>query len=149
MCIRDRTTLAAPGDFVRYELALENSSNLGMATDVVLLDQLPQGLRYMPGSVVIDGSAGPDPLISPDATMLEFRFDELDAGDRVSVSYVVEIVGGERNDELVNRATAAADGGLVSNEASASIRLTEDLFRNSGTIIGPVSYTHLTLPTIA
>jgi len=135
---RTLTTLAAPGDFVRYELALENSSNLGMATNVVLLDQLPHGLRFVSGSVVIDGTAAPDPLISPDATTLEFRFDELDAGERLAISYVVEVIGGERNDELVNRATAAAHGGLASNEASASIRLTEDLFRNSGTIIGRV-----------
>jgi uncharacterized repeat protein (TIGR01451 family) len=135
---RTLTTLAAPGDFVRYELALENSSTLGMATDIVLFDQLPHGLRFIAGSVVVDGSAAADPVLSADAMTLEFRFDELDAGERLSVSYVVEIIGGERNDELVNRATAVASGGLVSNEAAAAIRLTEDLFRNSGTIIGRV-----------
>ena len=135
---RTLTTLAAPGDFVRYELALENSSTLGMATDVILFDQLPLGLRFMPGSVMVNGSAAADPAVSADATRLEFRFSELDAGERLSISYVVEIIGGERNDELVNRATAVASGGLASNEASASIRLTEDLFRNSGTIIGRV-----------
>jgi len=135
---RTLTTVAAPGDFVRYELALENSSSSGTATGIVLFDQLPPGVRFVPGSVVVDGVSAPDPVISPDASMLEFNFVSLDVGVRLSLSYVVEIVGGERNDELVNRATAVASGGLISNEATASIRLTEDLFRNSGTIIGRV-----------
>jgi uncharacterized repeat protein (TIGR01451 family) len=135
---RTLTTVAAPGDFVRYELALENSSSSGTATGIVLFDQLPPGVRFVPGSVVVDGVNAADPVISPDASMLEFNFVSLDVGVRLSLSYVVEIVGGERNDELVNRATAVASGGLISNEATASIRLTEDLFRNSGTIIGRV-----------
>ena len=45
----------------------------------------------------------------------------------------------KRNEELVNTATAFAGGGLVSNESNAAaIRLTEDLFRSTGTIIGRV-----------
>jgi len=135
---RTQTTVAAPGDFVRYELALENSSSSGMATDIRLFDQLPRGVRFVPGSAVVDGANVPDPIISPDAAMLEFNFVSLDIGERLSISYVVEIIGGERNDELINRATAIANGGLISNEATASIRLTEDLFRNSGTIIGRI-----------
>jgi uncharacterized repeat protein (TIGR01451 family) len=135
---RTQTTIAAPGDFVRYELALENSSSSGMATDIELIDQLPLGVRFVPGSVVVDGAAAPDPEISADASVLEFGFASLDIGERLAISYVVEIIGGERDDELVNRATAFASGGLISNEATALIRLTEDLFRNSGTIIGRV-----------
>jgi uncharacterized repeat protein (TIGR01451 family) len=135
---RTLTTVAAPGDFVRYELALENNSASGMATDIVLVDRLPGGVRFASGSVVVDGNSAADPEISPDGTTLSFSFVSLDVGERLSLSYVVEIVGGKRNDELVNRATAFANGGLISNEAMASIRLTEDLFRNSGTIIGRV-----------
>jgi len=135
---RTLTAVAAPGDFVRYELALENSSSSGMASDIELFDQLPRGVRFVSGSTVVNGAGAPDPMISPDASILEFNFVSLDVGERLSLSYVVEIVGGERNDELVNRATAFASGGLISNEAMASIRLTEDLFRNSGTIIGRV-----------
>lgn len=135
---RTLTTVAAPGDFVRYELALENNSSSGMATDIELFDQLPPGVRFVPDSVVVDGVSAPDPVISPDASMLEFNIVSLDVGERLSISYVVEIVGGNRNDELVNRATAVASGGLTSNEATASIRLTEDLFRNSGTIVGRI-----------
>ena len=135
---RTLTTVAAPGDFVRYELTLENSSTSGMATAIDLFDQLPRGVRFVSGSVIVDGASAPDPVVSPDAMTLKFSFMSLDVGERLSLTYVVEIVGGERDDKLVNRATAFASGGLISNEATASIRLTEDLFRNSGTIIGRV-----------
>jgi uncharacterized repeat protein (TIGR01451 family) len=91
---RTQTTIAAPGDFVRYELALENSSSSGMATDIELIDQLPLGVRFVPGSVVVDGAAAPDPEISADASVLEFGFASLDIGERLAISYVVEIIGG-------------------------------------------------------
>ncbi|MBT8100059.1 MAG: DUF11 domain-containing protein, partial [Gammaproteobacteria bacterium] len=135
---RTLATTAAPGDFVRYELILENASNAGLATNIRLVDELPVGVRFVPGSVNLDGTGTSDPSISTDLRTLEFNFTSLDSGDSLTVEYVVEVIGGKRNDELVNRATAFAGGGLVSNEASVMIRLTEDLFRSTGTIIGRV-----------
>ena len=132
------TTTAAPGDFVRYELVLENSSVSGIATDIQLIDQLPAGVRFIPGSVTIDGNDAPDPVISTDLRTLEFNISPLNVSERATVAYVVEIITGKQNQEIVNRATAFAAGGLISNEATASIRLTEDLFRSTGTIIGRV-----------
>ena len=135
---RTLTTTASPGDFVRYELFLENASNAGLATNIRLIDELPGGVRFVPGSVTINDIDADDPVISSDLRTLEFNITSLDAGDDITIAYVVEIIGGKRNDELVNRATAFAGGGLTSNEASVVIRLTEDLFRSSGTIIGRV-----------
>ncbi len=135
---RTQTSVAAPGDFVRYELVLENASVNGAATNIQIFDQLPSGVRFLPGSVTINGSAGPDPVISADLRTLQFDINMLGVAERVTIFYVVEIIGGERGDELVNRATALAGAGLVSNEATALIRLKEDLFRTTGTIIGRV-----------
>jgi uncharacterized repeat protein (TIGR01451 family) len=135
---RTTMTIAAPGDFVRYELVLENASDTGIADEVQIVDQLPPGVRFVPGSVTIDGVDAADPLISPDLGTLTFSIDTLPVSGRISIFYVVEIVGGKRDDELVNTATAFAAGGLVSNESSAVIRLTEDLFRSTGTLIGRV-----------
>lgn len=132
------TTVAAPGDFIRYELTLENASPNGAATDIQINDQLPPGVRFVPGSVTVDGVAAPDPTISPDLSALTFNLSGLAVGQQASVFYVVEIVSGARDAELINRATAFAGAGLVSNEASAAIRLTEDLFRSTGTIVGRV-----------
>ena len=84
------------------------------------------------------GTEAPDPAISPDLSTLEFSFPVLNEAETLTIFYVVEIIGGKRNQELVNRATAFANSGLVSNEATAMIRLREDLFRSTGTIIGRV-----------
>ncbi len=135
---RTLTTIAAPGDFVRYELVLENTSNAGVATNLVITDQLPPGVRFVTGSVSIDGVRTSDPVISPDLATLLFNVPDLNAGANTRIYYVVEIVSGARDDKLINTATANAAGGLISNESSAAIRLTEDLFRSTGTIIGRV-----------
>ena len=132
------TSIAAPGDFVRYELTVENSSSSGIATNVRIVDQMPAGVRFVPGSVTRDSLSAPDPVISPDLTTLEFAIGDLASGERTIIHYVVEIVTGSSNDELVNTATAIADAGLISNSADARIRLTEDLFRSTATLIGRV-----------
>ncbi|MBT8100284.1 MAG: OmpA family protein [Gammaproteobacteria bacterium] len=135
---RTTTTSAAPGDFVRYELVLENASVSGLANNVQIFDDLPAGVRLVPGSVRIDDASAADPVISADLSQLEFNIASLDVAERTSIFYVVEIIGGERDQELINRATAFADGGLISNEATAMIRLKEDLFRSTGTILGRI-----------
>ncbi len=135
---RTLTTIAAPGDFIRYELVLENTSVSGVASNVVITDQLPSGVRYVPGSMTLNGTSVADPLFDPLLNTLQIDVPDLPVGIRAQIFYVVEIIGGKRNEELVNTATAFAGGGLISNESAASIRLTEDLFRSTGTIIGRV-----------
>jgi uncharacterized repeat protein (TIGR01451 family) len=132
------TTTAAPGDFVRYELSVENSSDAGAANDLTVVDELPPGVRYVTGTTMIDGEPAPDPDVSPDLDTLTWEFTSLPVGEVIRIAYVVEIVGGRPDTEIVNRATAFAANGLVSNEATAGIQLTEDLFRSTATIIGRV-----------
>jgi len=132
------TSIAAPGDFVRYELTVENNSAFGVAANVRIVDQLPPGVRFVSGSVSRDSVSDPDPVISPDATTLEFIIGDMATGEQAIISYVVEIAAGGKGDQLVNNATATADGGLVSNPAEALLQLTEDLFRSTGTLIGRV-----------
>ncbi len=135
---RTLTTTAAPGDFVRYELAVENSSATAGANDLSIVDELPPGVRFVSGTTRIGDSSADDPEISTDLRTLTFRFPSLGISERIDISYVVEVVGGKPNSELVNRATAFAGAGLISNEATASIQLTEDLFRSTATLIGRV-----------
>ncbi|MDJ0907264.1 MAG: OmpA family protein, partial [Woeseiaceae bacterium] len=135
---RTLTTTAAPGDFVRYELVVENSSASGDASDVRVVDVLPSGLRFVPGTATVNDELAPDPDISPDLKTLTWRFASLDVAEQIQISYVVEVIGGERNTEIINRATAFAANGLISNEATAGIQLTEDLFRSTATIVGRV-----------
>ncbi len=133
-----RTTTAAPGDFVRYELRLDNAASAGVASNVTIVDQLPPGVRFVADSATRDGQSTPSPSNDIELSQLQFQLGDVAAGERVTLSYVVEIISGERNTELVNTARAFADVGLVSNESVARIRLTEDLFRTTGTLIGRV-----------
>ncbi|MBT8100671.1 MAG: DUF11 domain-containing protein, partial [Gammaproteobacteria bacterium] len=93
---RTLSATAAPGDFVRYELALENASVSGTATNIQIFDDLPSGVRFVPGSVRIDGNTAADPIISNDLRRLEFNVSALTVAARVAISYVVEVVSGER-----------------------------------------------------
>ncbi|MCZ6618563.1 MAG: OmpA family protein [Gammaproteobacteria bacterium] len=132
------TATAAPGDFIRYELTVENSSTAGTATNVSIINQLPPGVRLVPGSVTLNGSGVVDPIISPDSMSLEFDIGTLPANGQATITFVVQIVAGKSLNKLVNQATAYADGGLTSNAAVARIQLKEDLFRSTATIIGRV-----------
>ncbi len=143
------TTIAAPGDFVRYELVVENSAPTGIASAITVVDDLPAVARYVPDSATRDGTSIPDPGVSADARRLEFAIGDLDAGERATITYVVEILSGGRNQEIVNTATAFADAGLVSNLAAARIMMTEDLFRSTSTLIGRVVNGHCSAATFA
>ncbi|MBT8077060.1 MAG: DUF11 domain-containing protein [Gammaproteobacteria bacterium] len=132
------TATAAPGDFVRFDLSIENNSPTVEAIDVNITDQLPAGMRFVDGSVTRDGAVDADPVLSSDGSQLEFALGDMAAGEQIAMSYVVEIVAGSTDDELINTAVASATGGLVSNESAASVLLREDLFRSTSTLIGRV-----------
>ncbi|MEM9689186.1 MAG: OmpA family protein [Pseudomonadota bacterium] len=132
------TTTAAPGDFIRYELVLENTGTAGVASQLRIVDALPSGLRYVEGSTRINGQEADDPTIDAVTGTLEFLLDPLTASRSVTIAYVVELVSAKRGDSLINRATAEAAGGLASNEAQVAIQVTEDLFRSTGTLLGRV-----------
>ena len=130
--------VAAPGDFVRYQLIIENTSATDTAIDVNITDRLPPGTRYVAGTAAREGVTLADPDLNPGEMELVFELGELSAGARQTITYALEIVGGERGDDLLNTAFARAAGGILSNTAEARIRLTEDLFRSTSTLIGRV-----------
>jgi uncharacterized repeat protein (TIGR01451 family) len=137
-------TLAAPGDFVQYTLRLENSSPSGNIDATNIVDVLPMGLRFEPGSVRLARNAGsfaaaPDPLIAADGRTLTFDTGDLAPGERVTLRYVAEITVAVHAEEIVNRATAAGAGNAVSNPASAVIRLRDALNSERSFILGRVA----------
>jgi len=133
-----RTTTAATGDFIRFELTLENSGAAGVASDVIIEDTLPREFNYVPGSSRLGGSVIDDPETDAATGLLRYQLDNLVASERVTLAYVVEVVAAEQGKQLVNRATAFAAGGLASNEAQAAVAVTEDLFRSTATLVGRI-----------
>ncbi|MCI0436461.1 MAG: hypothetical protein L0271_22910, partial [Gemmatimonadetes bacterium] len=136
--------LAAPGDFVQYTLSLENTSATGDVTGTRIVDVLPVGLRFQPGSVRIARAAGafgaaPDPQVAADARTLTFDTGDLVAGERLTLRYVAEITIGVHATELVNHALASGAGNIVSNPSSAMIRIRDALNRDHAFILGRVA----------
>ncbi|NNE44097.1 MAG: DUF11 domain-containing protein, partial [Gemmatimonadetes bacterium] len=85
-----RLTHAAPGDFVPYELLVENRGSLSGA-GIVITDWLPRGFRYEPGSAVLDGATVNDPDIDPDGRTLHFRIGDVANGERRVLRYVAHV----------------------------------------------------------
>ncbi len=132
------TTVAAVGDFVQYQLAVENTSSNAAVASVQTVDQLPLGARYRAGSTRIGDAVATDPQISADGRTLTFTSGALAPGQRLDIRYVVEITAGARGKQLVNAARAIGPDGLASNSAQATIQLREELFRNRAIVMGRV-----------
>ncbi len=136
---RTSTTTAAVGDYVRYELSLQNASERVPATGVELRDTPPAGFRYVAGSARLDDVAVADPVFANTAgNDFTFALPDLAPAATARLTYVMEVTGGARGQRAINTANASANLGVVSNEASVGIRLREDLFRSRSTLIGRV-----------
>jgi uncharacterized repeat protein (TIGR01451 family) len=132
------TTIAAPGDFVQYSLAIENSGTTGTFQTIRIEDQLPFGVRYRSGSTRIASQAVADPTISADGRGLTFSLSQLQPNAHVILTYVVEITPSAHGKELLNTAQATSSNGASSNVAQAVIRLREDFFTSKATLLGRV-----------
>ncbi len=132
------TTVAAIGDFVQYQLTVENTATNAAVASVRTVDQLPLGARYRPGSTRIGSAVAPDPEISADGRTLTFTTGTLGPGQRLEIRYVVEITAGAHGKQLVNAARAIGPDGLASNSAQATIQLREELFRDRAILMGRV-----------
>lgn len=129
----------APGDFVLYELTLENTSRVGEFRQLRIEDRLPVGLRFRAGSVRRDGQRRSDPRLSADGRTLTFDVGTLAAGQRTRLRYVVEVTVAARRPQLVNAAIARVGSSPVSNEARAVVRVAAELFSDRSFVIGRVS----------
>ncbi len=130
------TAVASLGDFIKYTLTLDNADSQRTVNDILVDDDLPVGLRLIPGSVRVGGAAADDPVVSSDRRRLTFDVGDLAPGQRVTIDYVAELAAGTKGPEVVNSAMARAAGGAESNLATASVRIAEALFRSHSTVVG-------------
>lgn len=132
------TAVAAVGDFVAYELVVQNGGARAAIRDLRIVDRLPRGLHLRAGSVRIDGRPAADPRIDATGAQLEFELPQLEAGRSLRIRYVTELTVAVTGTELVNTAIAQASGGVSSNEARARIQVRDELFTDRGFLVGRV-----------
>ncbi len=131
------TEVASVGDFVRYEIEVENNGDTTTLMNV--RDVLPRGFRYQAGSARRDGVRIDDPLIAPDGETLTFAGGLLAADEASTITYVVEVGPGAANGDAINRAfVATGSGAPLSNTAQANVFIREDLLRSNLTLVGRV-----------
>ncbi len=140
------TTEVAVGDFLQYHLTMTNLNTVNDATNAVITDTLPQGMRFQAGSLRTNGQPASDPTVSADGRTLTIPIGIVPAGGRVDVTYVVQVGASTRVGDAVNRATGAADGSVFSNAAQIAVRVREPLFGGRFTIIGRVLEGDCTAP---
>jgi uncharacterized repeat protein (TIGR01451 family) len=131
--------IASTGDFVQYTLTLENTSESGAFVNVNVVDRLPAGARFRAGSLRLDGTRIADPVVAADGSGFTYTHTRIEAGQTITLRYVVEFTIAMRGiKDAVNTARAFAPGNVASNEASALVRMNEELFSQKGFIVGRV-----------
>ncbi len=136
------------GDVVQYTLQIENTSNT-LLTGINVIDNLPGRFGYVEESVLLI-SAGADGVLdthddiestlsvsgSDPITFLNF---DIEGNETLLIRYLLRVSSGVVEGEYTNTAQVAGAGGVqISNEASASVRVTQDPILQKTTIIGKV-----------
>jgi uncharacterized repeat protein (TIGR01451 family) len=129
--------VAGTGDFIRYELALTNGSGAA-TTPLTVVDMLPYGFRFQEGSLMFN-RAKAQSEVSSGGGVLTFMTPAMGAGERIEITYVVEVTVAAQVGEAVNSAIVRGDGGLVSNIAEAAVRVVDEFMRDTTAIVGRVS----------
>ena len=145
-------TIAEIGDSVRYTITVQLASGAN-PRQVSVLDRLPRGLTYIPGTTVLDGTSVPDPRGKPGPALV-FDMGSFPANGRHVVQYRARVDVGALQGDGINRAraygcgTAATcvggpgytpqPGSVRSNEGAHQIRVTGGVFTTDACVLGKV-----------
>ncbi len=132
------TATASAGDTVGYAIDIEN--NDAVPAPVIVRDTLPEGFRYLPGSLRSVGGTLGEVTVSNNGRDIFVRGGVLRPGERLRLTYAATLTAGVRVGEAINTAVGINTAGApISNRAEAAIEVTEDLLRSRLTLIGRVA----------
>ena len=153
--VGDRS-IAELGDSVKYTIQVKRvDTGLGIMPSVQIIDTLPAGFTYIPGTMTVDTGTGPR-AIADAAVGINGRGPVLTiiipnanlrgaSANTLTVTYRVRLGVGSVQGNGVNRAQAtpprancAATPGVCSNEATYGIKVTNGVFTNEACVIGKV-----------
>lgn len=126
------------GDLVEYVIDVSSADPDRDLDDVLVTDNLPRGFRVRESSIRVNGEEPSPGTIDAAGQLVRMRIGDVPAGTSTIVRYVAEAAAGSQTGEAVNTAFARTSTGLSSNIASATITLTDDLFRDRSLILGRV-----------
>ena len=122
------------GGTVGYTLTFENLNNV-FETGLTVVDALPDGLTYTPGTARYDGAETPQPVV--DGRRLEWRDITLAPRQTVTVTLQARVTGGDG--DLTNTAYVLDPGqNVISNRAEATVSRRPEAVFDCGDVIGKV-----------
>jgi uncharacterized repeat protein (TIGR01451 family) len=128
------TETAILGGTVGYTLTFENM-NQSIETGLTLIDSLPDGLAFTPGSARYDGADTPQPVVS--GRLLEWQNITLGPLQKVTITLDTRVTGGDGN--LTNTAYVLDPGqNIISNRAEATVTRRPEAVFDCGDVIGKV-----------
>ncbi|GFO58511.1 hypothetical protein GMST_08360 [Geomonas silvestris] len=125
------------GDFLPYQINVQNNDQTLPASAIEVTDRLPLGFRYRKGSTKLNGLSLADPTTSADGRTLVFAVGDLAPKGTASLSYVVEVSAGARLGTANNTAVAQS-AGVSSNTATAQVEVRSDFLTSRSLILGRV-----------
>jgi uncharacterized repeat protein (TIGR01451 family) len=112
------------GQMVPYVITVSNSFGVDLR-DVNVIDRFPPGFRYVEGSARIDGVKTEPRLVGRELVWSDLL---LTSDGRHEIKLLLAVGAGVSEGEFTNRAQAmsALTGGVLSEEATATVRLVPD-----------------------
>ncbi|MEP7069408.1 MAG: SdrD B-like domain-containing protein [Usitatibacter sp.] len=134
-------TVAEVGEFVDYTVRVKNGTSRALdRADVMLVDDLPAGFAYVPGTARRDALRIADPT-GGQGPRLTFNVGRLASDAQATLTYRVRIGPGAMQGDGTNRVQAfysAAGVTTSSNVAIARVQVTGGVFSDKGFILGKV-----------
>ncbi|MBN2483059.1 MAG: DUF11 domain-containing protein [Candidatus Omnitrophica bacterium] len=125
------------GDIVTYTVDIENISGSDL-NGVFIEDMIPPGFKYIGGKAILDGVPISDPQ---GARPLSFHIGQVNNGETRILKYQLIVGSGVTFGDYENRAHADyADGTVISNYATETVKVVPDPIFDMGTVIGKVFY---------
>ncbi|HEV7893543.1 MAG TPA: hypothetical protein VGP08_23215 [Pyrinomonadaceae bacterium] len=121
---KDRVT-SAPGQPLDYTISFRNSGDI-VARSVIVRDDLPQGLVYVPGSLRLNGRALTDQDDTDEGSVggriIQVRLAQVAIGEAVEVAFRARVTGAANGVGIVNTAfTSASNAPAVSSTSATAV----------------------------
>jgi uncharacterized repeat protein (TIGR01451 family) len=140
------------GDTVRYSITVRLTSG-ATPRQVSVVDRLPAGFTYVPGTAVVDGRAIADPTGAP-GPVLAFQLGAMPPSGRMTLQYRVRVGVGAQQGDGINHAIAYGCGqpagclqpgtllplpaAKASNEDRYRVRVAAGVFATDACVVGKV-----------
>ncbi|TCS36504.1 putative repeat protein (TIGR01451 family) [Paucimonas lemoignei] len=126
----------ARGDLVPYTITVTNTQSVALP-GMAVRDQMPPGFKYRTGSGRLNGAAA-EPAVS--GRLLSWNGQNFAPQEKKTYTLVLTVGSGVGDGDYVNQAFAAygATGAVVSNMASAIVRVIPDATFDCPDVIGKV-----------